>query len=383
MISITHAREEFGPFDGRVWLNVAHQGPLPRAARRALEEVAQDKSAPHRISDESFWEVPAALKRTLSRFIGAAPEEIVLGNSASYGLHLLTHGMNWSEGDEVLLVAGDFPATVVPWLWLRERGVRVRILEPRTRPLEAAQLSEEISGRTRLFCSSWVFSFTGEAIDIDAIGELCRQRGVCFVLNATQGVAARMIDVRRAPVDALVSSGFKWLCGPYATGFAWIDPDLLERLDYHQDYWLAQMKQTDLAQEGRYELRDDLGAGRYDVFGTANFFNFVPWNAALELLDGVGVEAIAAHDQRLVDAIVSELDGSRRLHVLSPRSGPARSAIVVISHANPEVNTVLHGRLREAGVDVALRSGNLRFSPHLHNDEEDIRQALEHLARHA
>jgi selenocysteine lyase/cysteine desulfurase len=346
-----------------------------------LEQAASDKASPHRITDESFREVPAALKRSLSRCIGVAPEEIILGNSTSYGLHLLAHGVRWSEGDEVLLVAGDFPATVVPWLWLRKRGIRIRIVDPRTRPLGPDQLAEEISDRTRLFCSSWVFSFTGETIDIDAIGAVCRQRNVQFVLNATQGVGARPINVQRSPVDALVSCGFKWLCGPYATGFCWIHPNLLDQLHYHQDYWLAQMEQADLATEAGYELRDDLGASRYDVFGTANFFNFVPWTAALEQLHELGVEAIAAHDQRLVDLIVSELDGSRRLQMVSPPTGPARSAIVVLSHVDADKNPTLYARLREAGIDIALRSGNLRLSPHVHNDEDDVRRALAVLAR--
>jgi len=377
------ASDMFGPFDGRIWLNVAHQGPLPRRARQALERVATDKTAPHRMSDESFGEVPAALKRALSAFIGAPAEEIILGNSTSYGLHLLAQGIKWQDGDEVLLVAGEFPATVVPWLWLRERGVRIRIVEPRTRPLEPTQLAEEISDRTRLFCSSWVFSLTGEAIDIDAIGEVCRRRDVCFVLNATQAVGARPLELRRSPVDALVSCGFKWLCGPYGTGFCWIRPDLLDRLDYHQDYWLAHMQQADLATDGGYRLRHNVGAGRFDVFGTANFFNFVPWTAALEQLGEFGVETVAAHDQRLVDLIIAELDGSRRVRVLSPASGPARSAIVVLSHAEPDMNPALHAGLREAGIDVALRAGNLRMSPHVHNDDGDVRSALAVLARHA
>ena len=379
---MTAANDMFGPFDGRIWLNVAHQGPLPRRARQVLEQAALDKSAPHRMSDESFGAVPAALKRALSPFVGAAPEEIILGNSTSYGLHLLAHGIEWRDGDEILLVAGEFPATVVPWLWLRERGVQIRIVDPRTRPLEAAQLDDEISDRTRLFCSSWVFSLTGEAIDIDAIGEVCRRRDVCFVLNATQAVGARPLDVQGAPVDALVSCGFKWLCGPYGTGFCWIHPDLLTRLDYRQDYWLAHMEQADLAGAGGYEL-GDIGAARFDVFGTANFFNFGPWTAALEQLDEIGLEAIASHDQRLVDVVVSELDGSRRVRVLSPPSGPARSAIVVLSHADPDMNPTLHAGLRAAGIDVALRAGNLRLSPHLHNDEDDVRSALAALARNA
>jgi cysteine desulfurase / selenocysteine lyase len=380
---MTPANDMFGRFDGRIWLNVAHQGPLPRKAARALEQAAADKMAPHRISDESFWQVPAALKHALSPFIGAPGEEIILGNSTSYGLHLLAQGLNWRAGDEVLLVAGEFPATVVPWMWLRERGVQIRLLEPRSRPLDAAQLAEEISDRTRVFCSSWVFSLTGEAIDIDAIGEVCRARDVCFVLNATQAAGARPLDVRRSPVDALVSCGFKWLCGPYATGFAWIRPDLLDQLDYHQDYWLAHMEQADLATEGGYELRDDVGAARFDVFGTANFFNFAPWTAALEQLGEVGVEAIAAHDDRLVGLILSELDGSRRLRALSPVSGPARSTIAVLSHADPDLNPALYARLREAGIDVALRAGNLRLSPHLHSDEDDVRRALAVLTGYA
>ncbi len=383
MISIREARDGFGPFEGRVWLNVAHQGPLPKVARAALRDVAEQKAAPHLIRDEDFFEVPSAVKRSLAPFIGVPPPEIILGNSTTYGLHLLSHGVQWRDGDEVLLVDGDFPATVVPWLWLRERGVRIRFLRPRVRPLDPAQLAQEISTHTRLFCTSWVFSFTGETIDIAALGKVCREREVFFVLNGTQGVGARPVDVTRLPVDALVSCGFKWLCGPYATGFCWIAPKLLEVLDYHQDYWLAQMTQTDLAREGGYELRRDSGPDRYDVFGTANFFNFVPWQAALELLAEVGVEAIAEHDQRLVEIIVAELDGSPRLHVVTPVSGPARSAIVIVTHADPSRNEDLYKVLRDRGIDVALRAGQIRLSPHLHNGEDDIHAALRLLTQRA
>jgi cysteine desulfurase / selenocysteine lyase len=63
------------------------------------------------------------------------------------------------------------------------------------------------------------------------------------VLN-TQAVGARPFDAPRWGVDAVVGCGFKWLCGPYGTGYSWIRPGLLDELDYHQDYWLAQMTQT-------------------------------------------------------------------------------------------------------------------------------------------
>jgi hypothetical protein len=65
----------FGGFDGRIWLNAAHQGPLPRLATEAAEAALAAKLAPHRISDEAFVEVPRWLRALLGRLIGAPPEE--------------------------------------------------------------------------------------------------------------------------------------------------------------------------------------------------------------------------------------------------------------------------------------------------------------------
>jgi selenocysteine lyase/cysteine desulfurase len=57
----------------------------------------------------------------------------VLGNSTSYGLHLIANGLMWADGDEVLTVDGDYPATVLPWQRLASRGVKVRRLAPPAR----------------------------------------------------------------------------------------------------------------------------------------------------------------------------------------------------------------------------------------------------------
>jgi cysteine desulfurase/selenocysteine lyase len=62
---------DFGPFDGRVWLNSAHQGPLPRPAVEALEAVVAAKRAPHAIDDGDFLTAPRELREVLGRLIGA------------------------------------------------------------------------------------------------------------------------------------------------------------------------------------------------------------------------------------------------------------------------------------------------------------------------
>lgn len=367
---------DFGGFEGRAWLNCAHQGPLPLVAVAAAERALADKAAPHRLGDETFTEVPGRLKAALGRLVGVPADQVILGNSTSYGLQLLVQGVDWRQGDEVLLVDGDFPATIVPWLALAERGVRVRLLRPQGAALDAGQLEAELTPATRLFCTSWVFSFTGHAVDLAALGRVCRRAGVTFVVNGSQAVGAAPLDLARLPVDALVSCGFKWLCGPYGTGFCWLAPDLLASLTRPPAYWLGHLAQHDLGQETELRLRGDLGAAAWDVFGTANFLNFRPWTASVEYLLGLGVDRVAARDQALVERFLQGLDPDR-YRLVSPRSGPGRSTLVVLGDRRPGRTEALYRRLSGAGVDVALRRGRLRVSPHLYNTEADIDRALE------
>lgn len=249
-------------------------------------------------------------------------------------------------------------------------------MAPEARPLTAAQLEAELTPATRVFCSSWVFSFTGEAIDLDAIGRLCRERGVLFVVNASQAIGARPLDLGAAPVDALVSCGFKWLCGPYGTGFCWLAPGLAERLDYEQAYWLTQSQTSDLSQEGGYALRDDLGAARYDVFCTANFLNFAPWRASIELLLEIGIDRISAHDQTLVERLINGLRDTG-WQLVSPRTEPERSTLVLVRHPDPEYTATTATALTHGGIDIAQRAGSLRLSPHLYNTTSDVDRVLE------
>jgi len=367
---------DFGGFEGRAWLNCAHQGPLPLVAVAEAERALADKAAPHRIGDDDFTEVPGRLKAALGRLVGVPADQVILGNSTSYGLHLLVQGVDWRQGDEVLLVDGDFPATIVPWLPLAERGVRVRQLRLEGGALDAGRLEAELTPATRLFCTSWVFSFTGQTVDLAALGRVCRRAGVTFVVNGSQAVGAAPLDLGTLPVDALVSCGFKWLCGPYGTGFCWLAPDLLASLTYRPAYWLGHLAQDDLGGHREVRLRDDLGAAAWDVFGTANFLNFRPWTASVEYLLGLGAERVAARDQALVERFLLGLDPDRH-RLVSPRRGPGRSTLVVLGHRQPGRTEALHRRLAAAGVDVALRRGRLRVSPHLYNTEADIDRALE------
>lgn len=375
MNGVASYAEHFGPFEGHTWLNCAHQGPLPKVAVRETMRALDEKVAPHRLGEETFEETPQRVKAALGRLIHVPADEIILGNSTAYGINLLVQGLRLRAGEEVVLIDGDFPSTVVTWLPLRKKGIDVRLVRPSQWPPTAEELERHMSPATRVLCCSWVYSFFGAAIDLEAIGAMCRRRGVLFVVNGSQAVGAREIDVSRLAVDAFVSCGFKWQCGPYGTGFAWIHPDVLQDLDYEQAYWLAHGG----ARSATYELRDDIGASAFDVFGTANFLNFRAWAAALELLLDLGIENVQSYDDVLVDQLIAGLDALGYV-LVSPRSAKDRSTLVLFTHEDPARNATIKAALEEARIHVAERNGNLRISPHLYNTPQDIEVALGRLA---
>jgi cysteine desulfurase / selenocysteine lyase len=370
---------DFGPFNGRAWFNTAHQGPLPRVAVQAAQECLSQRIRPSEIQDADFFDVPQRLRDALARLIGASSADIVLGNSTSYGLDLLANGIRWENGDEILLVKGDFPANIYPWFILRERGVQIRFCEIQAPGIRAEDLEKELSRKTRLFCTSWVNSFTGHATDIASLGRLCRDRGVLFVLNASQALGARVLDVRDTAVDAVTCCGYKWMCGPYGTGFCWLTPALRESLVPQHAYWLPMQAGKPLDQMRDCALRQDLGAKAWDIFCTANFFNFVPWIACLHYILEAGPERIAAYDQQIVEKLVRGLD-RERFELLSPESGVSRSTLIVIRPLNLHDGLQWQQRLARAGVDVAVREGNLRIAPHLHNTMADVDRLLNELS---
>lgn len=369
-------RRLFDLDDGVVWLNSAHQSALPRAAAEAAAEAVQWKMRPWQLTTERFAGVPDALRQSLGRLIGARADEVMLANGASFGLHAIAGGMRLKAGDEVLVMQGDFPSNILPWLLREKDGVVVRALAPLGAVLQPDEVASAIGPRTRAVCLSWVHSFSGHALDIAAIGAQCRQSGVAFIVNATQALGVRSIDVAALPVDALVASGWKWLCGPYATGFFWVRPELLAELTCRQAYWLSMQTADELARAAEPSLPTRWGPRQFEIFGTANFFQFHPFNASVTMLLRIGAREAGRAIDALVDRLITGLDtGSYGL--VSPAEGPARSSLVVLARRDPARTAEVHRRLLDAGIVTALRRGNIRVSPHVYNTPAEIDRALE------
>jgi cysteine desulfurase / selenocysteine lyase len=364
------------------WLNVASEGPLPKAAAEALQEAIKWKESPHLLTTAKFQQVPAALKKTIARLINVDGQDVILGNSATYGLHLMSHGIKFIAGDEIILLQNDFPTDILPWLSLEQKGVIVHQLKARQQVLTPQELEQAINRRTKLICLPLIHSFTGFKQDIKTIGQLCLSRGILCVVNLSQAAGAFEIDLSQWDVDAVVCAGYKWLLGPYGTGFCWIKKEVRQQLEYAQNYWIALMDEEALNTEGVINLKDDHSARRYDVFGTANFFNYVPWQASIEYLLSIRLDNVDKHNQMLVDQIVNGLN-QKHFDLLSPRPKSERTNIVVFSHKDASQNPRLFGFLKSKGFYLALWKNKLRVSPHIYNTSREMEGLLTALDQYA
>jgi cysteine desulfurase / selenocysteine lyase len=239
--------------------------------------------------------------------------------------------------------------------------------------ISPSELLAAITPRTKLFCTTWVHSFSGHSIDIDGLGEICRARNVLFVVNGSQAIGARAIDISRHPVDAVTAVGFKWLCGPYGTGFCWLSAGLLDKMHRTKAYWLSMLTAADLAGAlGDLSVGPISSAADLDVFGTANFFNFTAFAKAVELLIEIGPREVQAHDQALIQSLVDACEETSFRLISPPDASDRRSTLVLIDHENPERINMLMSRLEAAGVYAAMRAGAVRLSPHLYNSSQQI-----------
>jgi len=372
--------KDFGPFDGKVWLNCASEGAMPHVAAQAAQEAIGWKIKPFNLTHQRFREVPLQLKTTIGRLMNVDADDVILGNSATYGIHLLAHGLPVKTGDEIIVMQNDFPTDILPWLWLEKKGVNIRQLKPRGHILTAEEIEANITPQTKVVCLPHVHTFSGHIVDILAIGRLCRQRRIIFVVNFSQSLGTRPIDLAQLPVDAMTTAGFKWLLGPYGTGFCWMQPKLREQLQYHQAFWVNTLSQEEREREGPLSWQPSSETRRLDVFGTANFFNFRPLTVSIQYLLNIGLGKVHQHNDTLVEQLLSGLEKSG-YDLISPRAKEKRSTLVVFSHPNKERNKGIHQELLAQGICLALWKGHLRASAHIYNTAVDIEKLISTLKK--
>ena len=357
-----------------IFLNHASTGPLPQRAVDALHEATVLRAQPWRYSQELQFGTLSKARAACARLINADPAEIALMVNTSYGLNLAVRALPFESGDVVITSDREYPSNIYPWMELEaSSGVRLeRIPCAGVLPDEEAILAALDRPRVRGVVLSWVSFATGYRIDVERIGNACRERGIWFVLDAIQGVGAAPLDVRVLKVDVVACGGQKWLLSPWGTGFVWLRPDLVQSLRPVDVSWMATKCSDDFTRLTDYDFtyRDD--ARRFEVI-TLPYQDFVGLNASLDVFLEVGLPEVFGRVERLADIIVQWALGRSDVRLVTPADRARRAGVVAVAPRDPAAASE---RLTAAGVIHSLRENAIRLSPHFYNTEEEIETAL-------
>ena len=311
-----------------------------------------------------------------ARLINAHSDEIAFIANTTHGIGLIAEGYPWKPGDSVVTAAEEYPSNLFPWMNLRDRGVTLRTVP--TRPdgrIWVEDLAGAIDSTTRLLTISHVEFASGFRNDLDALGELCRSRGIAFFVDAIQGLGPLTIDVRKTPIDFLAADGHKWLLGPEGAGLLYIRREWIERLRPIGVGWKSVTSSYN-APGIDFTLKPDASRWEGGTFAMAPLQAFAK---SLELLHEIGPEVVS---NRILDRAerVREVARSAGWSVYGSARPVDLSGIVALE--KPGIDPDAFARsAREIGVVLTCRRGRLRISAHIYNNEDDLMRLSEVLGR--
>lgn len=373
------ARDLF-PLNGH-WIFMNHAGVSPMSLRgRAAVESALAALTGRPFAADWARDEPDRLRGGLARLLNCPADSIAITRSTAHGISLLAGGLDWKPGDNVVGARGEYPANVYPWMHLQRRGVEFRMASNKGGRVTPESVLALVDERTRVVALSSVEFWNGYRVDLQAIGEECRRRGVILAVDAIQSAGALRLDLSELPVDFCAAGGYKWLMsGVPGIGFAYLTPELRERV---QPVLVGTGTVRDKTEYFRYDLTPDPTARRYEE-ASISVLDIAAFAAAVDLLLEVGMAAVETRVLANAQRLAEGLDGAGyELAGPWPRAEAERSGIV--SFKKPGSNAAGIVRDLAACNIVGRQHGEfVRLSPHFYNSAGEIDRVLEVLSPQA
>lgn len=368
-------RREFPVVEHKIFLAHAGVSPLPRRVAEAIGNYA-GKAA---VSDQEKALAPGLLhqgRRLAAQLLHCQPDEVAFVGPTSLALSLIAGGLRFRRGENILIYFDDYPSNVYPWMAFAEQGVEVRLMNTRglgvIRPMDVMGQMDE---NTRLVALASCHFISGYRIDLPSIGSFLRKRNILFCVDGIQTLGAFPTTVEC--VDMLAADGHKWLLGPCAAGLLYIRHDVRQRVNPPLYGW-HNVKCPDYLAQEQIHFRED--ARKYEV-GTHNWFGLAGLVAALDLILGIGVEAIGRELLRKRAWLVPALEAKG--YSVVNANAPSEAGSGIISFYQPGKDpTALHEKLLKENVITSLRLDRagqryVRLSPHCYNTDAELKQFME------
>jgi selenocysteine lyase/cysteine desulfurase len=367
-------RELFDIPDDVAYFNCASLAPLLQAAVEAGAAATARRARPWRISGDDWFTEAEERRALFGRLAGLDPEGVALVPATSYGLAVAAANLDARPGQRVLVLAEDYPSNTYTWRRFAGRtGAEVVAVEREDgQPWGEAVLSalDERTAVVAVLATHWT---DGARVDLAVIGARAREAGAALVVDASQALGAVPLDLAAVRPDFLVTVGYKWLLGPFALGYLYVDEGRRDGVPLEEN-WISRAGSQDFAALVNYQDRYQPGARRFDV-GQRTHFETTPMAvAALRQLLDWQVPRVAATLGRLTDRI------QRRVEAIGLRLTSSDRVPHMLGIALPDQARAPAARaLAEAGVFVGVRGASLRVSPHLWTTDQDVEHLVEAL----
>lgn len=354
---------------GIIYLNHAASGPLSTRVLEVMEEFFRGRS------EESIDDYPGLVKITeetkdiIAALLNTNSERIAFGDNTTNGMNLIAQGLQWKKGDEIILNDIEFPANIYPFLNLKRQGVNHVFVKSHNGIVSAEDIIEKITPDTRLISVSMVQFLSGYKIDLDLLGEACSQNNIYLSVDAIQGLGALNLDVQKSHIDFISCGTQKWLLALQGLAVYYISEKLQKNMHPAYVGWLGVKDAWNMLD---YQLILKDSAERFQP-GTLCTVGVYALNAALKLFREFGFKEIEDRILSNSEFLINELQKLNIKPYLSELGKRSLSGIVSFKH--PEAYSILE-ILKDRKIEIAVREGVVRISPHFYNNEEDFDKLL-------
>src|SRR3990170_2235247 len=363
--SLETYRDEFPVTKDYVYLDHAGVAPVSLRVKRALESFLNEASESGMFNYKSWMDGVQEIRKKSAILVAADPEEIAFVKNTSQGISIVAEGLDWKEGDNLLICEKDFPSNIYPWLNLKRKGVEIRVVPSQNERILLEDIELLIDSRTKLLTVSSVNFSSGFKIDLEVVGRLCKGKGILFFVDAIQSLGVIPMDVNEFKIDFLAADGLKWLLSPEGTGIFYCRKELALRINPPLIGWKSIINESDYDNID-FSLKSN--ALRFEE-GSFNVMGIFALGAAIDLLNEVGIDRIQARVIELGDLIIREAE-KRDFQVRTPKNKNERGGIVSIIGDFDPIN--IKDKSKEEGILVNVRGGAIRISPHFYNTEYEI-----------
>jgi selenocysteine lyase/cysteine desulfurase len=368
-ININDIRKEFPILQESIYLNVGTVGISPRSVvDQTLKSIEFFETRGQLGWGESAERMNESRKR-MAHLLGASPEEIAFTRNATDGTNLTINGIDWREGDEVLLSDHEHPSMLFPWTYLQQRGyITLKRFAISPHPDETlANVRAAMTPKTRLLATSHVTSQHGVRTPVREIATLCREHGILTHIDGAQATGQFPIQVNELGCDFYTGNIHKWLLGPKGTGFYYVRQEQLEQV---RPTWVGAGTGHFSEKEG---LTPSAQASKFE-YGTLDFGKYAAISAILDWFEGLGWDNVEAYMRELSGYLKAELEKIPHVTLYTPHPWEFSSAMTTFSVADVPCHEVSR-RLAESDKMLVRLVGEydaLRISTAVFNTREEV-----------